>query len=61
MSCDRFEGAVGEMVDGTIDDAGRAALDAHLAECREETCAICTGDGALAHDMQEHMAALEDE
>ncbi len=33
MSCDRFEGAVGEMVDGTIDDAGRAALDAHLAEC----------------------------
>ena len=33
MSCDRFEGAVGDLVDGTIDDAGRAALDAHLAEC----------------------------
>ena len=33
MNCDRFEGAVGDLVDGTIDDAGRAALDAHLAEC----------------------------
>jgi hypothetical protein len=36
MSCQDFEQAIHELADGTLDEAGRRRLDAHLA-----TCAAC--------------------
>ena len=45
MSCERFAESLGDLVDGTIDDASREALDAHLA-----TCADCR---SLADDFRQ--------
>jgi hypothetical protein len=33
MSCDRFANAIDELVDGTLSDDGRRALEAHLGDC----------------------------
>ncbi len=56
MSCDRFEGAIGDMVDGTIDDAGRAALEAHLAEC--EACRSLVADLRQIRERAAHLDRL---
>ncbi len=56
MSCDRFEGAVGDPVDGTIDDAGRAALDAHLAEY--EACRSLVTDLRQIRERAAHLDRL---
>lgn len=44
MSCDRYAGAIEELVDGTLSDDRRRALDAHL-----DDCAACR---ALVADLQ---------
>ena len=33
MSCDKFTDAIGAMIEGSLDPAGRRALDEHLASC----------------------------
>ncbi len=52
MACEQYSEAIGELVDGTLDPAGRRALDEHLA-----SCAACR---ALAADLRRiHREAAE--
>lgn len=52
MACEQFSEAIGELVDGSLDPAGRRALDEHLA-----SCAACR---ALAADLRRiHREAAE--
>ena len=54
MNCDRFEGAIGELVDGTIDATSRAALEAHLTEC-----AACRSLASDLRHLRERVATLD--
>jgi hypothetical protein len=44
MGCEGFQEAIGELVEGTLDPAGRRALERHLEEC--------TDCGGLVADLQ---------
>lgn len=53
MTCDRFTEAIGALIDGALDPAGRRALDEHL-----ESCAACRGLAADFRRIHREAAGL---
>ena len=54
MSCEQFHDTIGELVDGTIDETARPALEAHLQACDE-----CRALVADLRQIRERAASLD--
>ncbi len=57
MSCAELEILICDYVDGTLDAAGRAVVESHLAQC--PSCAALAADSAEAVQFMERAAAVE--